>query len=337
MSVINQMLNGLEERGVQVAGGQIRPVREERKSPRLKIVLVLLTVIAAALWFRPWAAKPTSVALEPVKESVKVQAPEKVQQPEKITQPEKVRVLAKASPSDVKKHAAAPADKAHHAASRKLTVKERPPVAATEKPAAAEYSVAALPVKQISVAQQADGEYRRAAALIQQGHNAEAEAGLLAALHLDAGHVAARQSLVAMLLENKRGTEAEQVLQDGLRVKPEYSGFAMLLARLQVQRNDPDQALATLEKFQMQAPQAEYQAFYAALLQRKNRHAEAVEHYQVALKSAPNSGVWLMGCGISLQALARIGDARDYFQRALNSGTLTPELQVFVQQKLKAL
>ena len=193
-------------------------------------------------------------------------------------------------------------------------------------------------MKQVSPEQRADAEFRQAVAAMQQGHSADAIAGYRAVLRLDAGHDEARQALVALLLESKQGAEAERVLQERLNARPGHTGFAMLLARLQVEHGALEQALATLEKSLPYADaQADYQAFFAALLQRRNRHKEAITHYQIALQLAPDNGVWLMGYGISLQAVQRNEDARNAFRRALESGTLTPELQVFVQQKLKEL
>ena len=60
-------------------------------------------------------------------------------------------------------------------------------------------------------------------------------------------------------------------------------------------------------------------------------------HYQAALKLAPNNGVWWMGLGMSLQTLLRKDEARDAYQHALATNTLNPQLQAFVQQKLKEL
>jgi len=194
------------------------------------------------------------------------------------------------------------------------------------------------PLKQVSPEQRADATFRQAVASMQQGHVADAIAGYEAVLRLDAGHEAARQALVALLLEGGRGADAERVLQGGLKSKPEHTGFAMLLARLQVERGAVEQATATLEKTLPYADrQADYQAFFAALLQRQNRHKEAITHYQIALQLAPDNGIWLMGYGISLQAAQRTDDARDAFRRALESRTLNPELQAFVQQKLRGL
>ena len=193
-------------------------------------------------------------------------------------------------------------------------------------------------MKQVSPGQRADAEFRQAVAAMQQGHVADAIAGYRTVLRLDAGHDEARQALVALLLESRQGAEAERVLQERLNARPGHTGFAMLLARLQVEHGVLEPALATLEKSLPYADaQADYQAFFAALLQRRNRHKEAITHYQIALQLAPDNGVWLMGYGISLQAAQRNEDARGAFRRALESRTLTPELQAFVQQKLKEL
>ena len=81
----------------------------------------------------------------------------------------------------------------------------------------------------------------------------------------------------------------------------------------------------------------EYAARLAGLLQRQARHKEAIENYQAALRLAPGSGVWLMGLGISLHALNRSGEAQDAFRRARATNTLNPELQAFVDQRLKQL
>jgi MSHA biogenesis protein MshN len=59
--------------------------------------------------------------------------------------------------------------------------------------------------------------------------------------------------------------------------------------------------------------------------------------YQAALALAPRSGVWLMGLGISLQALGRNSEAQIAFRRARASDMLTGELQAFVDQRLKQL
>lgn len=193
-------------------------------------------------------------------------------------------------------------------------------------------------VKPLSVQQQADNEFRKANVLMQQGRTGEAIAGYESALQLDAGHDAARQAMVGLLLESKRNADAESVLQAGLNYNPKHSGLAMLLARLQVERGALPQALETLQKtLPYVAQQADYQAFIAAVQQRMGQHKEAVAHYQTALQSSPDSGIWLMGLGISLKALQLKDEARVAFKHAMESHTLNSDLQAFVTQQLKEL
>ncbi|MFA6120262.1 MAG: tetratricopeptide repeat protein [Sideroxydans sp.] len=193
-------------------------------------------------------------------------------------------------------------------------------------------------IKQVSQTQQADAEFRKAVAMQQQGRVNEALAGYEVALRLNPQHDSARLAFAALLLESKRGADAERVLQEGLKLRANQVGLSMALARVQVEQGAIDQALSTMQKNLPKADgKADYQAFYAALLQRRGRHKEAINHYQIATELVPSNGVWWMGYGISLQEVQRNDDARASFKKALATHTLTPELNAFVEQKLKSL
>jgi len=402
MSVINQVLNQLEQRGEHTALEQtmVRPVPRHKPSyalPLLALVLALAGGIGAWQWIQmrkpvpsPSAVEgPKVVALSAMQQPV-VAAPVPVPAPAPepasavpvvagvvevasavniisavadagagVAPP--VEILPPASrlsfelaaiplPSSLRQAAILRDAKstAVPGAGEKPPTHAAPPARATQPQpiqtpstnvfAASRASPGVSPMKQVSPEQRADAEFRQAVAVMQQGHIADAIAGYRAVLRIDAGHDEARQALVALLLESKQGAEAERVLQERLNAKPGHTGFAMLLARLQVEHGALEQAAATLEKSLPYADTlADYQAFFAALQQRRNRHKEAITHYQIALQLAPDNGVWLMGYGISLQAVQRNEDARNAFRRALESRTLTPELQDFVQQKLRGL
>jgi len=122
-----------------------------------------------------------------------------------------------------------------------------------------------------------------------------------------------------------------------LTLNAEQYGFAMALARLQIERGDNQAALDTLYKsLPHAADNAGYQAFLAALLQRAEQHKKAIEHYQAALRLAP-SEAWQIGLGISLQAENRLAEAQEAFSHAKASNELTPELSVFVEQRLRII
>lgn len=193
-------------------------------------------------------------------------------------------------------------------------------------------------LQQLTPSQLAENDYRDAANLLSQGRLGEAQEGFQRALRTYPEHIGARQGLFGLLVEAKKNAEAEQVLRDGLKLNPNQPGFALALSGLQYQRGDTPGAIETLQRT---APAAQgspdYLARLAALLQRQSRHQEAVDYYQAALRLAPGSGVWLMGLGISQQALSRTNEAQDAFRRAKASNTLNPDLQAFVDQRMKQL
>lgn len=359
MSVINQVLNQLEQRGVPAAPEQtmVRAVPSRSRS-----IAVPLLALAIALGLAAWqwqqthepeiatqksvARQPTVVAaVAPVPSAVLEEIPPELSTPVSrlsdelavppspvVTPDAKDTKPVKASESRVVPGPAVPTRTA------KEPERAMPVVAVNALAPANQPAIGELPLKRVSPAQLADAEFRKAAQLMQQGRIADAVGGYEVALRLDAGHQAARQALVALLLESKRHADAERVLQEGLAVRPEQTGFAMLLARLQVERGALNQAVATLKTSLPQAgSQGDYHAFLAALLQRQDSHDAALDHYQTALQQAPGNGRWLMGYGISLQAAQRDAEAKEAFQRALDSNTLSPELQAFVRQKIKEL
>ncbi|WP_075796064.1 tetratricopeptide repeat protein [Massilia putida] len=190
--------------------------------------------------------------------------------------------------------------------------------------------------RQETGAQRAEGEYRRALASLQEGRMNDTLASLEQALKYEPAHEAARQTLVGLLIEANRTDEAMRQLQLGLTLDARQPAMAMLLARLQIERggNGIDTLMRTLP---YAGNNAEYHAFLAAALARQQRHREAAEQYQLAVRSMPSNGVWWMGLGISLQAEKRNGEALDAFQRARASGGLSQELQSFVERSIQQL
>lgn len=362
MSLINQVLNRLERRGVHTVLDRtsIRavPLQAERSWIKPMLGAAAITAILAVVWLWPKTEQPMVEELHVASEVVAV--PVTVAQLEEfgppasklslelstVPLPESLRaredtkpaipvtvrpviagLSSKSEPPENKLAEIITVQSEH--ADKKVHAEKKPPEA-NVAPAAVE------PLKQVSRTQQADAEYRKAMVLQRQRHDLEALAGYEAALKLNEQHAVARLALAAMLMESRRSADAERTLQEGLRLQPSHNGFSMALARVQVERGKIDQALETLQQNLAQAEdKADYQAFYAALLQRQGRHKEAVNHYQIAVRLTPNSGIWLMGYGISLQEMQRIEDARSAYQQALATQTLSPELTAFVQQKLK--
>lgn len=185
--------------------------------------------------------------------------------------------------------------------------------------------------------ERAEADYQRGVAAHQQGQWNEAVAAYTAALREAPRLASARQALAGVLVSQGRGDDAVQLLAEGNALAPQHAGLAMMLARLHVERGALQQAADVLQQAALVSSTPEDRAFHGAVLQRLNRHAEAAELFAAAVRVTPTNGVWWMGLGISLAADGRHDTAREAFNRARSSGSLSPELAGYVEQRLRQL
>lgn len=350
MSLINQMLKDLDQRKASPQGnpalaGVVRAVEPAERSIGLMAglgVTALLVLGAGYFAWVEWLAPPQ--ISQPVE--TKLPAPPPAVLPTLVAETpgsrlpgldKELRTLPAPAP---KKNTAPAADPAPAVAA---------PVAETVKPVPEDKPRETRPAKSVRVLrdatlksvtprQKSDNLYKQAVAMLQQGRVAEARSTLWQALDENPSNHNARQLLVGLLVESKRNGDAAVLLQDGVKLAPEQTGFVMALARLQVEAGNRQLGLQTLEQgLKYAADDADYHGFYAALLQREERHEEAVANYLAALRQNPANISWLVGVGISLQAQGKYADAREAFDRASQSGQLSPELATFVDQRLSQL
>ena len=186
--------------------------------------------------------------------------------------------------------------------------------------------------------ERAEAEYRRAASLLNAGRVADAEEALLAALAANHAHQAARQTLIALYIEQRRIEDARRHLQEGLAANPSFTPFAVALARIHVDRRDYSAALGVLDR--AKAPgqgSADFHALRGAVLQRLSRHAEAADAYRQVLATGVQSGASWVGLAISLEALNRRPEAAEAFRRGIATGTLAGELLAYAEQRAQQL
>lgn len=361
MSMINQMLKDLDKRQAAVSGGQalsgvLLPSPESKNyiRPRFLILLLLAVVFtvgafAWSRWYKP-RASPASVVVAPAVAPVVVLAAAEnapVAPPAAVSPtptfsantaaaPPAPVVVAKASPlptpitkAPAPQIAAAQGGATHEVQpdTKNDTKNDTKPV--TSHPAA---------FKVVSPKQRSENLYRQAVSWIQQGHGAEAQDALRQAVGINPANHDARLLLAALLADANRSAEASALLRAGLAIVPGHSGFSMALARLQLGSGAKEDALATLEQgLPMAGDDPEYHAFLAALLQKQGRHEEATQHYITALRSNPSMPSWLVGVGISLRATNKMADAAEAFQRAIDTGELSPEVAKFADQQLQQI
>lgn len=182
----------------------------------------------------------------------------------------------------------------------------------------------------------ADVEFRKAETAFASGRSGEALDSLRAALKIDPAYVQVRQALLRQLLDMRRMDDALAVLHDGVDLLPAQTGWAMSLARLQLEHGDLAAADRTLARSQSYAEaNADYAGFQGHLKSRLGNQKQAAAHYQRAVRLAPNEGRWWLGLGLALEADSRIPEARDALRRALSAGTLNSELSAVAEQHLR--
>ena len=354
-------------------GPSVRAVSAPRLRSHARLAVGAATVVAAAaaaaigpsVWtHRPSVAARSDAAVQPsplveapTAESVKATAP---------AAPASAPAVAEAStplptpdalwgtpippaPRPIAVTARAPAPVATHAA-HPAPVAEAVPAPAPAKvkslPANAVAAMAPEPLADGRIErrdhpptarERAEAAFRAGTSALERGNVTEAQARFDEALAFAADHVAARQSLLGLMLEARRYTDAEALLLDGLD-HVRYAPFALVAARLQAERGDVARAIATLESYEdIARGNAEYMAMLAGMLQRAARHAEAVDRYTQAIAAGNPRAVWHMGRAISLRELGRSAESRAAFQQSLETGALTPEVQTYVERQIAAL
>ena len=368
MSLINRMLQDLDQRNA-IAGKdgklplqQVRPVPPERVPHtmlwRLVAGLVIVTLGWAA-WTTYEAKRPRAVLTErafmadeqarraPARPAAPVMYPPAPSMPPEQVQKEPTPPAQETKPPEMESFKLA--------LSIDTPIPERPrrgPSAAAKSPQAAPGArvVLAPPAKSpepprvqkrdraYTPAERAETSFNRAVALLNQGRVAEAESQLTSALASEPRYEAARQTLVALLLEQQRVDEATPLLREGLALDPQQTQFAMVLGRIQMERRDYVSAVETLSSVKAAGESyAEFDYLMAAALQRLSRHQEAAAYYQAAVSLAPQSALSWLGLAISLESLQRRQEAAEAYRRALASDTLSADVRAYAEQRVKQL
>jgi MSHA biogenesis protein MshN len=182
----------------------------------------------------------------------------------------------------------------------------------------------------------AEIDYRKAEAATAEGRIGDSVELLKSALKTDPGHIQARQNLIRQLLELRKQEDAMRVLHDGLDLTPAQTGWAISLARLQMETGDLAGADRTLIHSQPFAESnAEYAGFQGHLKSRLGEHRSAAEYYFRASRLAPREGRWWLGLGLAFEADGKLPESKEAFRRSLASGNLSPELAGVAEQRLR--
>lgn len=374
MSLINQMLKDLDARRETDSRSRLHrevrplPAAPARFSPRAGGLLALaVAALGAGAWY--FARSPVELSLSPpLAVSGAVTQPPSAEKPALAVSPPPLPVAESVAPlAGTDSTPGLPVLEPVGGMKMSMAL-DKPPTVPSMAPAVAPRAIkppaergdppstttAARPVKPESASSAASGsierqssaaeggrdasgsDYRRAAGMASSGRVDDAVDSLLDILRRDGGHVASRQLLARLLIEQRRIDEAHAILAEGLALKPSQTGWAMMLARLQVEQGDLAAAARTLQASQPHALEnADYLGFAGHVQYRLGQQRPAADLYLRAARVAPGDGRWWFGLGLALESEQKWGEAREAFLRARATGALPPELQVIVEQKLR--
>lgn len=354
MSLLNKMLRDLDTRRAadserQSLPGEVRPLPPARRSSVMPLVaggVALAAALAGLFWWAPWVPSvppplvmppsPPPVPVPPPAANAPATAPAPQPAPDKgtvVQAPGDGARLKLASelpaPKEAKSREASPGRPGDNA---KRDTSAEPASPRKETPPGRSSFDKSPTVN--SPQGQAESEYRRGQGLIAQGAGAEGEAALRLALRLAPEHAQARQAMFMLLMDQQRRDEARALLEEGLRILPGHSSWAMNVARFQMESRDAAGAWETLQRSLPSAQgNGEYRAFCGTVLQRLGRHKDAIEHLNAALRINPGEGRWWMSLALVLEADNHPAEAKEAYRRAKDSGNLPADLAAYADQK----
>lgn len=141
----------------------------------------------------------------------------------------------------------------------------------------------------------------------------------------------ARLGQAMLLHDDGRNDEAIALLETGYAQRA-HPALAVMMGRLLADAGRQQEALNWLARARDSLRPADH-ALMGALYAQLQRHDEAVEAYQRALAAEPAQGGWLLGLGVSLDALGRRDEARVAYRGALEHGSFKPEVEKFLRDR----
>ena len=188
--------------------------------------------------------------------------------------------------------------------------------------------------------QLAEIAYKKGYRFLQQGRMRQGKEHLREALSLYIPHIKAREMLAGIYIKSGRFISAAELLNEGVKVVPEYPLFAQLYARVLIEQSKPQLAITILEQGMQTASstiEPNYYALLAATYQRVKNHEKAIKIYLRLLQTHQTAGVWWLGLAISLEKSGKNKEALEAYQRAQQTGNLKDGLVKFTNNRVSAL
>ena len=155
------------------------------------------------------------------------------------------------------------------------------------------------------------------------------------AIKLDASMHSIRSKLAALYYGERNNNAAVQLLNEGIQRYPQQTEFRLLLAKIQLKENQPQQALATLDLIadgDNLAPEKWIQQ--GTIAQQQKQYAQAVSAFKKLTVYEPSTARWWLGLGYNLDASGEYLPAAEAYHKALRLPSLSNASREYIVSRL---
>jgi Tfp pilus assembly protein PilF len=178
-------------------------------------------------------------------------------------------------------------------------------------------------------------KYQDALRDLETGDTAQAVKKLKEIVKENRNYSSARETLAKVLIDIGQEEDAEKIIKEGFDRNPTDAGLTQMWAYQVMKKGRISEAISVLTK---NPPQFEdnydYYALLAGAYQKVGDFESAEKIYQRLLQARPDQGNWWLGLGICLEGQRKNNFAIEAYQRALNSGQLSSDVEVFLRSKV---
>lgn len=174
--------------------------------------------------------------------------------------------------------------------------------------------------------------------LAQRGQMLEAYAFLLEYIDENSQAHHSREILITLFMAQQEFELANDLVQQGLALAPNYGAYKKIQARLYMMEGRNNEALNLMRRVPpLIEDDIEYYDLMALLYQQTGDHLNAIETYQQLLRNDSQQGRWWAGMGISHEFLGNISEAVASFQAAVQIPELDLKLRQYSQNRIQNL
>ena len=354
MSVINKMLKDLDNRQQPHKVQNISTLQQNAQgtgnSKLPWVIVVLLVFIGIGFYLYQSLAAETQIVDQPfvakavTKKTAIIESVPPVKPTEfKLAHNEQPVVDNEASKApQVQAQQTAPISKDIQAEKVVAVVNDTPPKVETKQAAPKpepkpepEQSVLEIKEVKLSAAELATKLSKQAQDAELSGNLTLARDNYAKALTLDAAKHDVRKKLAALYYGERNNRAATQLLNDGIQRFPKQSEFKLLLAKIQIKENKPQQAYTTLNSIaDTDAIAPEKWIQQGSIAQQQKQYLQAVAAFKKLTVYEPSTARWWLGLGYNLDAAGEYVPAAEAYRKALQLSNLSSASRNYIVSRL---